>query len=696
MRKSTFLSAFAVLLVVHSFDVHAQDCNFKGIRTDPANPLNTELSIKTNTFFNWMNPDWPGNTTCYPGPGVNFTSPFYRIDNLEALRLLKDYKPDDGWELIRRDFGYRDDGTLITDRPEHTYLILYNKYTGILRVILRTCRKEDYTGAQITIRFHNPTFQTALLDLNNNAQALDAPHEVNPEFVAATTFYNDDSKYFYADYPLAYDPCTCKNQSRLNVLSNLIENATITLGGPITGNIVSITNKNGSVSNNDGSLSWKKIVGGTEKLVSAYKTIDAFKTATSAYATALGKSPMATELNNLAGTLKGTSAFSTGLNAIPWVGAAVSMLDFFVSGGKKSTTTAPVELMPLSVNLNAQLSGTMQTSVPYHSISFPTPGSLNAQNDVDAYPYYNEVLGIFNLLSTPTIQTRVNIENYYGDDGFRYRLTYIYLRLKRSEIKYVLNPAAEVTIQDMKVSILAEGRGDASGPGGSFDRYEGKDAKTGNDVWGTEYMDASCIETYVHELNFGDEAIMNHWDPANIYHLKFILNLKRNNATSTTQNVLYVIKFPMKWQSISNINYSPAPTNGINCNLSPIAAQTTTQINELCSSAPYLTNRFQARVRPSDPATEKVDNNFQISVSPNPASSHLTVKITGEQASLQKIELINAMGQSTKGLLNEKVQLPASGFTRTFYVGDVAAGIYFVKIQTSKGVETRKVLISRK
>ncbi len=694
MKKfySVSLLLLFVLLSKHSIS----QCDFKGIITDPNNPVNNELPIKKNTFFNWMNPTWPGNTTCYPGPGVDFTSPFYRIDNLEALRLLKDYKPQDGWELIRRDFGYTDNGTLITDRPEHTYLILYNKYRGILRVILRTCRKEDYNGAQINIRFQNPTFQTALLDLSNTAQALDAPHEVNIEFTAATTFYNDDSKYFYADYPLAYDPCTCTYQSRLQILSSLIETSTITLSGAITGNIVSITNKNGSVDNKDGSTSWKKITAGSEKLVQVHKTIDAFTTKSLEYANALDKIGMAQVFVSMGAELKKDNAFQAGLSALPWIGSAVSLLDLFIGGGKKSATPGPVELMPLSVNLNAKLDGTMITTAPYHSIGFPTPGSLNAQNDVDAYPYYNEVLGVFNLLNTPVMQTKKVTETYTSDDGSRYRLTYEYYRLKLSEIKYVLNPAAEVTIQDMKVAILAEGTGDPSGPGGgSFNVYEGKDAKTGNDVWSTEYVDAGCVEDYLHEINYGDEAGMNHWLPGKL-HIKFILNLKRNNATATTQNILYVVKFPLNKLSIPNISYAPIPSDGINCPSSPvIAAQTTVQVQSLCSSTTYTANRYQSRGYTEDFIKEerlKVD----VIIAPNPSDKNVVIKIPSSPNILERIVLVNAFGQTVKQIHNQKINLSVMNFQKDVSVSDLPNGIYYLTFYTNNTVQSTKVIIHHK
>jgi len=128
--------------------------------------------------------------------------------------------PEDGWELIRRDLGYTDQNTLKPETPEHTYFILYNKFTGVLRILLKTCRGADYNGMKISIRFDATTlYQSALLDLTSGTRALDSTHTKNPVGQSASVFVNDRTKWFYADFPMNYDPCTCKYKSKLNIMS---------------------------------------------------------------------------------------------------------------------------------------------------------------------------------------------------------------------------------------------------------------------------------------------------------------------------------------------------------------------------------------------------------------------------------------------------------------------------------------------
>lgn len=116
--------------------VSAQYPCYNGISTNPLNPINNQLTSKKNTFFNWQDSLWAmqPSTFCFR-TGFN-ESPFYKIDNLEELREAKDMKWDDGWELVRRYVGLTETNTYTASNPEHLYVILYNKYTGILRVLL--------------------------------------------------------------------------------------------------------------------------------------------------------------------------------------------------------------------------------------------------------------------------------------------------------------------------------------------------------------------------------------------------------------------------------------------------------------------------------------------------------------------------------------------------------------------------------
>jgi hypothetical protein len=109
----------------------------KTIRTDPANGINTEAPSRVNTF-NWMQEWIPFSSYKFNQNPQTISSglirsPFYQDDNTITSHFVsnKDYLPQDGWELIKQDFGYGPNGQ--TDYP---YFVLYNRYTSLLRVFI--------------------------------------------------------------------------------------------------------------------------------------------------------------------------------------------------------------------------------------------------------------------------------------------------------------------------------------------------------------------------------------------------------------------------------------------------------------------------------------------------------------------------------------------------------------------------------
>jgi hypothetical protein len=166
MKKTlTMLTAF---MLFYCAEIKAQYPCVNGISTNPLNPINNQLPLKVNTFFNWQDSLFqvqPISGDCIRGSQME--SPFYKIDNLEELRDSKDMKWEDGWELLRRGFGLTEQNTYTIDPVPNAYFILYNKYTGILRVLLKTCRGADYNAAKITIGFNALSqIKTDLLEIS--------------------------------------------------------------------------------------------------------------------------------------------------------------------------------------------------------------------------------------------------------------------------------------------------------------------------------------------------------------------------------------------------------------------------------------------------------------------------------------------------------------------------------------------------
>lgn len=214
----TKLICFCLSIMI-SLASYCQYPNFNGISTNPSNPINTQLTIKRNTFFDWQQPSYqikplPGGN-CPRGDSI--TSPFFRLDNCEELRTSKDMKWEDGWELIARRVGLKDNNTPKVDNDQDIAIILYNKYNGKLRILLQTCPLNSYQSAVINIKFDASTsVKSDLLEFSRGGiSALDKlflPTEGTAGYNRPGSNY---SKWFYADFPMMFDPCIAHRYTNL-------------------------------------------------------------------------------------------------------------------------------------------------------------------------------------------------------------------------------------------------------------------------------------------------------------------------------------------------------------------------------------------------------------------------------------------------------------------------------------------------
>jgi hypothetical protein len=280
---------FITLIGVLSFtvDCNSQQCTncdpTRVMSSDPAylknNPDPCSSGNRSNTF------DWYGATPSnqaetyllykpseYTG-NSSIPSPFYpaNINDPYFKNYLYDIgtggvvnrhnKPQDGWELIRRDFGYfwdiNGNNNPTTLSPVNVgwnptaYLILYNKYTSVIRILgtlVNTANVPAFNpDIQIKLSFRNSGDGTGInwkpTALFNHysadqyfqtvSQSIDMPTVANS--VMATAHWEGDHNWFFADFIVAYDPCTCNNSSAIDVTFNAVSTGSIQLGGMFYG-----------------------------------------------------------------------------------------------------------------------------------------------------------------------------------------------------------------------------------------------------------------------------------------------------------------------------------------------------------------------------------------------------------------------------------------------------------------------------
>jgi hypothetical protein len=686
------------------------------ISTNPLLPLNNQLGSKANTFFNWEDQFWalkPLNLGNCTRPNIT-ESPFYRTDNLEELRESKDMKYEDGWELVMRKVGLNESNQPYVDNDNDIGIFLYNKYTGILRILFRTCRGADYNGSAITIQFDGTSsMRTDLLEIaRGNVSALDKLYSP-VSFSAGGQYTNNDTKWFYADFPMTYDPCTCLYPSKLRIVSNLIATSTLNITGGVTGDIYSKNTAGKAQIEKNGSYSWKDFSAGVNgKLSAGYSSIDKFTSETQKLAENVGTTDTSGRkdaLDKFASFLKDNQFLRAGLNAVPWLKSAVGVIDFFTGGGNKTAGPQEVKILPMAVNLTAKLTGTSTFTAPYHNIVFTNPGSKNAQLDPSVYPYYNEVMGVFNLLGTPTLFVQAN-SNTYIDEQSEYRIGFQERRFKLdvSTLKYVVNPAAGLTIQDMKAAILIGGQRRTFPICSNQNlmlpdfQFEGKDALTNVEKFRTDYFDMNCFSNRVFEAKYYSNSVAAgsaSYQRSDIgcptvdnsqAWLKLMINFSRNNATANTQNVLYVVTFPLKIVTDNNLRFF---NNTYVCNGPVILPQASaSEVTSHCNNTVkyYTSSRRLSSIKP-DVDTVPIIEKLSISVSPNPTKGLIALSIAPTTSSLLNIKLFSADGRLINELYRGNKWL-RYGYSQTLNL-NLVNGTYHVLVKTNDGTVTKKIIV---
>jgi hypothetical protein len=258
-------------------------------------------------------------------------------------------------------------------------------------------------------------------------RALD-DYEGDPEFVSVAPFTSNAQEFTYADFPMVYDPCTCGYSSEMKVTARLIEKATINLQGTTSGKIVEIDSDADKVEydteSSSLSLGLKDIAAAGKKASQTFSDLNKFVEATEkkieehfaqqrANNSPLGTDPMERKqaaksaLNLLEDAIASSGFLKMGFKAVPYLGAAVDFFSVLIGGGKDPEKPQKVQISPLAIDMTSSFSGTIDAATAFSNYSFFTPGSSEPIGVIvpetidDEYPYYNEPLGLFNLVETP-------------------------------------------------------------------------------------------------------------------------------------------------------------------------------------------------------------------------------------------------------------------------------------------------------
>jgi hypothetical protein len=360
------------------------------------------------------------------GFSATLRSPFYElVTNPNTIHFVdqaeKDFKPENGWELIGRNFGSPTQGI------NNPFFILYNKFSGTIRVFvnIRNTGNLSANVASITLSFNNLTRKTALFNqLGENTNAVNSFNNKargNNLNSYVNSGVNDNYFWLYADYIALYDPCTCGIISDLQIRVKLVSESIITMSINNTETVLlNNTIGNSTYEENNIFKTIKQWSDFGNSLVS--DTQGLFSSANSAYdkGTSLQNDANKFILNNspFLGRENATSlAKEVGkiLYEVPNVNSWLKFASTLITVVKK--TSSNFDALSPDDKLKSLSNTTLTTKTTKLTASGTLSNETNQLNELIALPgsnqsgvadfrkpVYNNPLGVFNLLEQPIVK----------------------------------------------------------------------------------------------------------------------------------------------------------------------------------------------------------------------------------------------------------------------------------------------------
>ena len=392
---------------------------------------------------------------------------------LDLIRQSQDFTQAKGWVLLRRDFGCS------RVRP-YPYFVLYNKYTGIIRVfVYQPAEQTHYTGVAVQMEpVKNPrpaTMATAdyLMAAPNKYLTTTATDTIGKGLVAAGES-GGSGGWMMAQFNPAFDPN--------------IQNAIYT-GAGIKFTIFGVTSfdmtaniRGKSVSATDPKVynyNYTPVIpptssGGTVNFKATGEKFATFGSSVTSLRDAIKKAAQGI----VAGTTDNTSKTPAGkahldaiqtliktaddatflqilgdIGAVFTIGGAVLKLVGAIQGlfGGGSSTPASA---PVYTSYNFVLNGTMTAQDISSTFILHIPGTI--QPDNSNAPYYQCALGLFNLVSTP----QLDVVHYFRPPDLNIfpalsKPSYVSYRI-RNDIGVSYNDGAGLDLVSTQVALMGE------------------------------------------------------------------------------------------------------------------------------------------------------------------------------------------------------------------------------------------------
>jgi hypothetical protein len=496
----------------------------------------TDINFNQSNFLEWINPSnpnflfnkTPGNP---PSPLTNsfvqHYSPHYPFfSNYSATGMVdaetgqsvpfSNMHPRYGWQLLHSATNYQPFSTSpltladpgFTDGP---YFLFYNKYTAALRAMIYPEGFEAVNKLSMRLKFQDKTnyntnnnkwYASGLFNAYDRMRALDKETVMTDVFAIADNTQNGgNSKAYFGDFELSYDPCVCNTMPVLDFEVYYRDNLKLYAEGRMVA-ISTPFNQSGTAPYNfgkdfmssvyakykQGSNDDYEVKSGFLVYNKADQLATDFKVTNEALwiSRAMGLLGKASALIPPIGIGKSITYSLSGFTSISGIGLMQPNMQSIYNRIEKNKLDIPVgnllagafdhlsgSMNPPSPNVmliegQMALRGEITKNVKWPGFktkTFGHPGSpVNKTIDKTHYPYYNEAPGLFALLKTPEIDFKMsNNHHEQWTQGHNPSLIYrhgrntgISANLINGSLEYALNPAAEIDMEKTKIYATLE------------------------------------------------------------------------------------------------------------------------------------------------------------------------------------------------------------------------------------------------
>jgi len=279
---------------------------------------------------------------------------------------LKDMYREDGWMLVYRDFGTPQGG------PKLPFFILYNKYRGILRVMVYNGTGFEYSAYRMSLAFRGSSPRAGLFTFTAETKSVltDYDGAQTEVFLGRSTPLQD---WFYGDFVLfGYDP-TLRADATFQIRLQGVDKSTLKLNSTAftLDEVLNNANPGGSNGASNTLNTGVKFFGNVNSIRKA-----------------------AQEKNSKGDLIfpqLATLASSTGASIVPFIGPVLDIITLFIGGKTKAAPREPMNFKGV-LNFDGSMQLTRDIWVEDFAFSPANTALPEVYRPVQPIPW-----GVFNL-----------------------------------------------------------------------------------------------------------------------------------------------------------------------------------------------------------------------------------------------------------------------------------------------------------